>query len=78
MIALSRIDDGFFITIPNPLKQLPAENLIISEASLTSVRFKNLNSYPFFNYLRNQPSLKHAFLKTESEVFVRRFRSLSS
>ena len=32
---------GSFITIPNPLKQFPAQNLIIPEAHLKANCFKN-------------------------------------
>jgi hypothetical protein len=35
-----QIADGSFKTIPNSLKQLPAKNLIIPEALLTSICFR--------------------------------------
>jgi len=36
---------GSFKTIPNPLRQLPDKNLMISEAPLKSICFKGLNYY---------------------------------
>jgi hypothetical protein len=40
--SLNQIAHGSFITIFNPLKQFPAQNLIIPEASLKSICFKGL------------------------------------
>jgi hypothetical protein len=38
--SLNQIAYGSFITSPNPLKQFPAQNLIIPEARLKSICFK--------------------------------------
>jgi hypothetical protein len=40
-----KIGHGSFNTIPNPLRQLPAKNLIIPEAPLKSIYFKGLNYF---------------------------------
>jgi len=39
---LNQIAYGSFIKIPNPLKQFPVDNLIISEARLKWICFKEL------------------------------------
>jgi hypothetical protein len=49
IIALNQIDYGSFITIPNPLRQFPAKNLIIPEAPLKSVCKKGINGYQLIN-----------------------------
>ena len=40
ILALNAIDDGAFITIPNPRRQFPVKNLIIPEAPLNSICIK--------------------------------------
>ena len=40
--SLNQIDYGSFITIHNPLKQFPVQNLIIPEARVEPVCFKKL------------------------------------
>jgi hypothetical protein len=45
---------GSFKTIPNPLRQLPAKNLIIPEAILKLMCFKGLNDYENFNSLQKK------------------------
>ena len=45
VLALNKIDYGSFITIHNPLKQLPAKKSIIPEARFRSICYKELIEY---------------------------------
>ena len=45
---LNKIAFGSFITSPNPLKQFPAQNLIISEAYLKPICFKEEKCHLYF------------------------------